>query len=65
MVPCHDHTLLLNPFYFHKELNILLKMLENILKPHHLVLLWQTVWLSHLIIRHALCDIEEAEEVVN
>ena len=40
-------------------------MLENILKPHHLVLPWQTVWLSHLIIRHAVCDIEEAEEVVN
>ena len=38
MVSCHDHTLLLNPFYFHKELNILLKMLENILKPHHLCL---------------------------
>ena len=64
MVPCHDHTLLLNPFYFIKSY-ILLKILGNILKPHHLVLPWQTVWLSHLIIRHALCDIEKAEELVN
>ena len=23
------------------------------------------MWLSHLIIRHAVCDIEEAEELVN